>query len=70
MGSVQCESSGLQKWLYAPKVNKALSFLDSEVVILRGLVQTICGKISVIVMFGERGVESSALSLAFTLQKH
>ena len=34
---------------------------------LRGLVQTICGKISVIMMFGGEGFESLTLSLAFTL---
>ena len=37
---------------------------------IRGLVQTICGKISVIVMLGGRGVEPLTVSLTLILQKH
>ena len=37
---------------------------------VRRLVQTICEKISVVMMLGRMGVESLMLSLAFTLQMH
>ena len=53
---------------------KRVNLLKSQILQLerqvRGLVQTICGKISVIMTFRGEGAESLTLSLAFRLQKH